>query len=150
MADEIVPITLGWWEDYKSAWLTSRTKPPTQVNIKWSRPPPGCVKLNVDVAFDLHTGATKIDGVFRDYLGQCLGAFSLALGNTSSARHGELLALLEGVRVASQKKLYPLLVETNCHVLVTALHDDSLSWSNLSFLLSNLKEALALLRFPQR
>ncbi|KAL6185082.1 hypothetical protein ACLB2K_041217 [Fragaria x ananassa] len=53
-----------------------------------------------------------------------------------------MLALIEGVSLAVQHGLVPLKVETDCQVLVDALHTGILRDSNLGFLMDDLSEGL--------
>lgn len=69
------------------------------VGERWKKPRLGYVELIVDATFRNADGKAGIDCVFRDHDGVCLGVFSQLILVVSSARHGMLLALLEGVRL---------------------------------------------------
>ena len=98
--------------------------------------------MNVDASFHQATGAAGLGGIFRDSSGIFLGDFTAYISSVSSASHGELLALLLGVREAHSHHFVPLVVETDCLVLVQALYSGSLESSELSFLLTDLRHAL--------
>ncbi|KAL6129489.1 hypothetical protein ACLB2K_072839 [Fragaria x ananassa] len=140
-ATEVVPITLGWWEEFKKANYPS--KPPREAALVcWQRPLKGFVKLNVDASFNHSDGTTGLGGVFRDHTGNCLGVFSTFLYQSSSPSHGELLALLKGVQIARTSGFVPLLIETDCQVLVEAVSTGSLDGSDLGYLLEDLRVGL--------
>lgn len=86
----------------------------------------GYVKFNVDAAYQNVVGRAGIGGVFRDHDGGCLGVFSKMLSAISSARHGELLALIEGGCLAITHNLFPVVVEFDCQVLVDAIRNGTL------------------------
>ncbi|XP_062028441.1 uncharacterized protein LOC133744326 [Rosa rugosa] len=144
LASEVVPLTLGWWEEFKVAHSSSRLASPIQ-NVRWNKPPIGMIKLNVDAAFSNVCGSVGVGGVFRDFEGSCLGGFRHTLPAASSARHAELVALLVGAQLAISHQL----VETNCQDLVQVVAHDSLDHSELGYLLSDLQEALQLASFAQ-
>ncbi|XP_024190551.1 uncharacterized protein LOC112194559 [Rosa chinensis] len=75
LAIDIVPITLGWWEDYKAARTPSPSVHRSGSLTQWKKPPIGFIKLNVDAAFCLDSGITGLGGVFRDHEGVVLGGF---------------------------------------------------------------------------
>ncbi|KAL6218275.1 hypothetical protein ACLB2K_011490 [Fragaria x ananassa] len=142
-ASEIVSLALGWWEDYKKA-RSSLNAPRIILRSRWTKPSVEFVKLNVDAAFDPNSGRTWLGGVFRDHEGFCLGAFTKFIVSGSSLQHSEFLAVLEGVRWAQVHHLLPLVVETDCQVLVNVVQSGSLDHSSIDFLLSDLRESLRL------
>ncbi|PRQ30072.1 putative ribonuclease H-like domain-containing protein [Rosa chinensis] len=88
------------------------------------------------------TTRTGLGGVFRDHIGLFLHGFRHSIMTANSAKHAELLALLLGVQTALANHLTPLIVETDCLELVTALSSSSLDHSDLGFLLADLRELL--------
>ncbi|KAL6141665.1 hypothetical protein ACLB2K_059953 [Fragaria x ananassa] len=115
-ASEVVPITLRWWEEFKVAHSSKRLPRQPSSEAHWQRPTIGYVKLNVDASFHHPDNTTGLGGVFRDDTGSCLNVFSIFLYQSSSPSHGELLALLKGVRLAREHGFVPLLVETDFQV----------------------------------
>ncbi|KAL6179320.1 hypothetical protein ACLB2K_050836 [Fragaria x ananassa] len=105
----------------------------------------GYVKFNVDAAYQNVVGRTGIGGVFRDHDGGCPGVFSKMLSAISSARHGELLAaLIEGGCLAITHNLFPVVVESDCQVLVDAIRNGTLDNSELRLLVYDLRVGLSL------
>ncbi|XP_062028568.1 uncharacterized protein LOC133744481 [Rosa rugosa] len=129
-----IPI---WVEEFKAAHikpaLAARATP------KWQKRPVGFVKLSVDAAFDQLSCRAGLGGVFRDHNGAFLYGFRHTFAAAHSARHAELLALVLGVQLAIDNHLTPLLVETDCLDLVSAISSSSLE---LGFLLADLRVLL--------
>ncbi|XP_062020826.1 uncharacterized protein LOC133737239 [Rosa rugosa] len=92
---------------------------------KWKKPPMGFVKLNVDAAFDQASGHSGLGGVFREHDGAFLHGF----------RHSITMLAIEN-------NLAPLIVETDCLDLVSPLASAALDWSELGFLLEDLRALL--------
>ncbi|KAL6175960.1 hypothetical protein ACLB2K_052598 [Fragaria x ananassa] len=116
----------------------------TVFRSRWSKPSVGFVKLNIDAAFDPNSGKAGLGRVFCDHDRYCLGAFTKFIVSASSPQHSELLAVLEGVRWARVHHLLPLVVETDCQVLVQAVQSGSMDYSSIGFLLSDLRDSLRL------
>jgi hypothetical protein len=141
-ASDIVPVTMGWWEEFLSVHTSSHVPQQPRMH-KWKPPPLGLVKLNVDASFNLISGGAGLGGVFRDSQGTVLGAFTAFHASVSSATHGELLALLVGVQEACKRHMVPLLVESDCLSIVQALQSAVLDFSELGFLLEDLRQMLS-------
>ena len=84
------------------------------IREKWKKPCVGFLKLNVDAGFQVTDGSTGLGGVFRDHEGNSMGCFSKFLAASSSPMHAELLDVLEGIQLAWNKFLFPLIIETDC------------------------------------
>ncbi|KAK9932942.1 hypothetical protein M0R45_020161 [Rubus argutus] len=110
----IVPITLGWWEEFRSAHVSSHA-PRQPILQKWKKPSAGFVKLNVDASFNLASRRAGLGGVFRDS---------------------------QGVKEACSRHLVPLIVESDCLNIVQALHSNSLDNSVLGYLIGDLRQLL--------
>ncbi|KAK9929437.1 hypothetical protein M0R45_026537 [Rubus argutus] len=118
-ASDIVPVTMGWWEEFRSVHTSSNV--PQQPRLhKWKPPPLGLVKLNVDASFNLISGGAGLGGVFRDSQGTVLG-----------------------VQEACKRHMVPLLVESDCLSIVQALQSAVLDFSELGFLLEDLRQMLS-------
>jgi hypothetical protein len=140
-AVEFVPLTLGWWEEFRIVHATP-TKLPRSHSQKWKKPGLGFIKLNVDASFHQASGTAGLGGVFRDSNGSFLGGFFEFKTSISSAKHAELLAALLGVQLASFHSLVPLLVESDCMEIVQATKSNQLDSSDLGFLLADFRQAM--------
>jgi hypothetical protein len=140
-AIEIIPLTLGWWEEYKASQALPSGLP-RFIPQKWKKPQAGYVKLNVDASFHSVSSVAGLGGVFRDSEGNFLGGFVDFLPSIVSAKHGEMLALLLGVKVAYNRSLVPLIVESDCLDLVQAITSNSLDSSELGFLIEDIRQDL--------
>lgn len=71
-AIEFVPLTLGWWEDFRIVHASS-TRPIRPFIEKWKKPAMIFIKLNIDASF--HQPSAGLGGVFRDSDRSFLGGF---------------------------------------------------------------------------
>lgn len=106
------------------------------------KPSHGFIKLNVDAAFNQATGVVGVGGIFRDSVGVFMGGFQHTFYSIGSARHGELLAVLFGLKIAQDHNFTPLTVESDCLDIVQAATSISPDFSELSFLIEDLHIAL--------
>lgn len=93
---------------------TSRTEtlPKTKKLIRWITPPDGWVKLNVDGASHRNPGTTGGGGVLRNQNSQWIRGFTANFGTCSSVK-AELLALLQGLRMAWMYGVKKLIIEVD-------------------------------------
>ncbi|XP_024179032.1 uncharacterized protein LOC112185053 [Rosa chinensis] len=120
-ASEAVLLTIGWYEEFKKVNVQ-----PTEIRrqlVKWKRPQENWVKVNCDGAFQQATrkgGGAGI--VIRDVNGDFqVGAVRL-LPLVTSPFHAELMALKEGINLAVALQHELVLFESDCSLLVQALH----------------------------
>lgn len=78
----------------------------SNIQVKWTLPNPGYIKLNVDGAVKENPEQGGIGGVFRDHNGQWIGGFSCKIQWTNPLL-GELQALHKSLTCASSKNLAP-------------------------------------------
>ncbi|KAH9684879.1 hypothetical protein KPL70_013711 [Citrus sinensis] len=86
--------------------------------VSWIKPPPGVVKLSVDDCSMGNPGMTATSGVLRDHQGVVLAAFGSFLGH-QSILFAELMALLEGLDLATQLGFSNLEVESDSATVVS-------------------------------
>ncbi|KAK4267638.1 hypothetical protein QN277_024391 [Acacia crassicarpa] len=87
---------------------------------RWSPPPPGWFKLNVDGAVSLSEMKAGCGGVIRDHMGLWISGFTQTLG-FCNAYMAEEWALLLGLRRAWDEGLKHILVESDAKLLVEKL-----------------------------
>ncbi|KAM0891113.1 hypothetical protein ACQ4PT_026619 [Festuca glaucescens] len=96
---------------------TPVTRPDVRTE-RWSTPPMGCLKLNVDGAYVAQTGDAGVGIILRNNEGAVRIAACRSLKFCSSALDAELQACLMGVRLALDHSNEDLLVETDSLELV--------------------------------
>jgi hypothetical protein len=72
-------------------------------DVKWEKPKPGEVKLNVDASFSQDLHACAVGVVLRDYKGNFIAASSYYLPHVGSVSMAEAYAMKEGLRLASER-----------------------------------------------
>jgi hypothetical protein len=79
---------------------------------KWSKPPPGAAKLNVDGSF-LSNGA-GVGMILRDHTGQVIFTACRSLNHCRDATEAELMAIEEGIMLVMQWSTLKIMVESGC------------------------------------
>jgi hypothetical protein len=79
---------------------------------RWTRPPPGMVKLNVDGSFTQN--GVGIGMILRDHNGETVFTACRPLDQCVGALQAELLAIEEGVKLAMTLSNLNIVVETDC------------------------------------
>jgi ribonuclease HI len=102
---------------------------------KWVPPDPGWMKINVDGAFLPDSGVAAIGVIIRDHGGGIkLSAWRL-LRHCRDAVEAEVVACREGIILAARWPEVPMILETDCAVVVGKLRnpvqDRSLIWSTI-------------------
>ncbi|KAM3343232.1 hypothetical protein P3S68_025321 [Capsicum galapagoense] len=84
------------------------------VDISWSFPPTGCIKINTDGSFMLNSGLAGFGGVARDDQGRWLGSFCGRLGFVAtSSLTAELWAIHSGLSLAKKYNMKKVIIETD-------------------------------------
>jgi ribonuclease HI len=78
----------------------------------------GDIKINIDAAFSLSTGAATIGVVARDHLGYPVMVPSLPIDTCSSAEEAETRAILTGLKLGIDHELKVTKVESDCATVV--------------------------------
>lgn len=111
------------FEDFKRCSKSGMTVDRGEVvNLKWERPPPGKLKLNIDGSFREHEDVMGSGGVLRDEHGAWMCGFASHVcgGNAFLA---ETIALRDGLRLAWSKGIRDLICESDCKELLAAIED---------------------------
>lgn len=110
--------------------------------IRWTPPPEGSLKLNVDGSYLPSNSHMGTGGVIRDRKGSFVSRFSTFEGH-GEILQSELLAVRNGLMLAWQAGYRKLICETDCLEVATLLNSNN----NLEFhIFSNiLKEIMDLL-----
>jgi hypothetical protein len=102
--------------------VPTRKEPPDKI---WSKPSDGWVKLICDGSFNLEDSSTDVGMVLRDENGQVIFSACRQLNGCSDALEAETLACQEGLLLALQWSVKPVIMELDCSSLVGALTKDS-------------------------
>ncbi|CAL1367187.1 unnamed protein product [Linum trigynum] len=87
---------------------------------RWSPPPIGVVKLNTDAGILNRTG-TGMGCVIRDWMGRFIGASALKERGAGRPIEAEAKAIWMGLKEANRRGLSPIIVESDCEVLIRKL-----------------------------
>ena len=91
-----------------------------QLLERWKPPEQGCVKVNVDGAFNQETGRAGIGIIMRDSTGMVIICAWKAIFDGMNAEEVEALAWLEGVRLAAEWSQSKAIIESDCSTVVLA------------------------------
>lgn len=103
------------------------------------------MKLNVDGSFDATSGTGGLGAVLRNSLGSVILSFFSACGfkeRCSSPLEAELLARKEGINLALQWTLLPLIMESDCLVAINMIQSPGREMSQLAYLVRDIEELL--------
>ncbi|KAL6210288.1 hypothetical protein ACLB2K_015521 [Fragaria x ananassa] len=122
------PFNMSIWalqflEDYKKVHNKLKVKM-KRAKARWSCPPSGRLKLNVDGAFLEDRRVGGIGVVARDEPGVCLVALSRHMPYAQSAMHMEAEALRASLLIAIYRGWNEIEIESDCETLLQALAKD--------------------------
>ncbi|XP_073133400.1 uncharacterized protein [Henckelia pumila] len=92
--------------------------------VHWIPPTPGRFKLNVDASVNEATNRYSMGGVLRDHQGRLLLAFGKHITQSLSVVHGELLAILEGVKLVYESNYRSIQATSDSLLAVQAVTAD--------------------------
>ncbi|KAE8803593.1 hypothetical protein D1007_20544 [Hordeum vulgare] len=120
--DDILHNIQRHLQDYKG----ENKVQPGRVNVqKDSQPPPtDSVKVNFDATFYEESGRGAWGCVIRDDQDVFLAAKAGTLEHLSSPLHAEALACVKATEASAELGVHRLVLESDCQVLVKALHTD--------------------------
>lgn len=87
-------------------------------SCRWSPPPLGVLKVNVDGAFNPTSGAARLEVIIRDHQGQVLLTAWRVLFHCRDAEEAEAAACLDGILLAGRWPDKPVLLESDCASVV--------------------------------
>jgi hypothetical protein len=90
-------------------------------DVPWVKPPAGWVKLTIDGSFRAEDGTAGIGMVLRDDTGEVIFSVCQFINSCEEAFEAELLACSEGLGLAIQHCQLPILIDSDCTQLISAL-----------------------------
>uniref|UniRef100_A0A8I7BE80 RNase H type-1 domain-containing protein n=1 Tax=Hordeum vulgare subsp. vulgare TaxID=112509 RepID=A0A8I7BE80_HORVV len=109
---------------------------------RWTKPPPGWTKLNIDGAFSEGNKTGGAGMILRDEEGQVIFSSCHYLRTCSSALEAELAACLEGISIARAWSVLPMIVELDCSCAVQMIVEEGIDRSPHATLVMQLNQAL--------
>ncbi|CAL1403382.1 unnamed protein product [Linum trigynum] len=123
---DIIPRAMSWIDSYLAAQVSSLGSTVSGATLsdsrihQWSPPPVGFVKLNSDAGV-FQNGGVGFGCVLRDWRGAFVGATMKKEKGSCSPIEAEARALVIGLVEANRRNLSPLIVESDCQVLINKL-----------------------------
>lgn len=97
--------------------------------LKWEPPPINFYKLNVDATLFFNLAKVGYGAIVRDWKGETLLAISMADSQTAQPKTVEALAILCGLQLFMHQGFDPLIIESNCFLVVEEISQQQLSQS---------------------
>ncbi|XP_058103385.1 uncharacterized protein LOC131246942 [Magnolia sinica] len=116
--------SLDWPRTFTPLQLPTPLKHSSSVLVKWSKPTPGWVQLNVDGSNLSNPGPSGGGGICRNDRGVFLFAFSVAYVNGSN-NLAELCAIHNGMVLCLEKGLDRIVVESDSRLVIDTLSSQS-------------------------
>lgn len=104
-----------------------------KIPIKWTTPPEIIYKLNIDDAHLKNSNIEGAGGIIRDSGGNWIDGFSSHI-MVSSPIMGKIISFLKGLKLAFTKNRTPIIMKTNCQVILSLLQDNVHNKANVNFL----------------
>ncbi|KAL6145210.1 hypothetical protein ACLB2K_055898 [Fragaria x ananassa] len=138
--DEVL-LNFGWHNDFIKTNGSEAAAQPHQI-MHWIKPELGWVKCNSDGAFISGTRRGGCGVVIRNESGDFMAGAAKPCRQWTSSFHVELLALLEGMKLAETLNYPKIIFETDCLLLVHALNQETADISSLGLILAEAKEIM--------
>jgi ribonuclease HI len=115
-----------------SANAAKVSKPPSTESIKWSKPDPRWLKLNVDASFHVDKFAGAAGAIIRDFEGSFVAAKCVPLPHVESAAMAETLAMRLGLELGRDIGCNRLIAESDSTDTIEACNGESRWWNQSS------------------
>ncbi|KAL5823768.1 hypothetical protein ACOSQ4_021668 [Xanthoceras sorbifolium] len=89
---------------------------------RWKRPPIGCFKLNSDTSTGYLNNFVGVGSIICNDLGLVMAASSCKVNSGLAVDIAEALAILEGIQLAWEVGIHPILVELDSKRVVDLLN----------------------------
>ncbi|CAL9019809.1 unnamed protein product, partial [Prunus brigantina] len=120
-------------EDVKAITSIPLSEPKINVEkpTKWSPPPIGKYKLNVDASYIPKTCVGGIGAVVRNDKGEVMAAMALPLATATSPKYAEIMALHFGIKFTRDASFSSILIEFDSQGVVNDVKkDEKESWAS--------------------
>lgn len=143
---ETVPLkcSVQWAADTAfDLWQAAQSapaKPVPTTREKWSPPPSGWTKCNVDAAFNGSDHSASSGLILRDSEGRPSGGGAKWYEHSLSATAAEARACCDGLRLAQDRGIQKVILETDCQVLICLWNSRAAQRSEIAPLLDEMEE----------
>ncbi|KAL6209952.1 hypothetical protein ACLB2K_020891 [Fragaria x ananassa] len=117
---------------------------PRVIEVNWHPPLYGCIKLNTDGAWKSSSNKADYGGVFCDYSGKVMGAFSSNLDIPSSVA-AEVMVVIKAIELASEREWKHIWLEVDSELVLSFLRSSTLvpwqlnvEWRNCLYQISQI------------
>jgi hypothetical protein len=108
----------------------------------WERPKVGWMKLNVNGSYEPRDGTVVIGAVLRNSSGNIIFDACGFMCRNASGLETEIVACREGIVMALQWTLLPIIVETDFLELVQLIRSEGKIMSELAFLIREVRDLM--------
>ncbi|KAM1333706.1 hypothetical protein FF1_009590 [Malus domestica] len=142
--DTVAAHSLSFWHEFVSiSFPANITSQVPSTPIRWTKPHPGFLKVNVDGAWSDQRKLGGVGIVICNELGAFVAARSLRFGFVFSALHVEALAAREGLSLMTERGLlHSIIIESDSLQIVRALLGNSSDMSVIGHIAEDSKAAL--------
>ncbi|KAL6227535.1 hypothetical protein ACLB2K_001492 [Fragaria x ananassa] len=116
---------------------------------KWTCPPSGRLRVNIDGSFAHEEGRGGVGVVIRDHKGACVASLARPFPNAVSAIHMEVEALRAGLLVCVQQGWRDVEVESDCMNLVQVMQTDGEDFSMVGRIIEDCQRYVSAFNFFQ-
>jgi ribonuclease HI len=106
---------------------------------RWSKPPPGWTKLNVDGAWEEKEMRGGTGMILRDEEGNTIVTACKHLKSCASPLEAEALAVVEGLKIAVTRTDRPIMLESDCLELISMMKEVGVNRSSLATTINEAK-----------
>jgi hypothetical protein len=107
---------------------------------KWTKPPPGWMKLNVDGAWEILENRGGVGMILRDEKGHIIVTTCSNMEMCVSPLEAEAIACNQGIALALQHTNLPFLVESDCLVLTSMVQEEGVNRSSVAAIVNDIKK----------
>ncbi|KAB2628729.1 protein phosphatase 2C 51 [Pyrus ussuriensis x Pyrus communis] len=136
------PTLLSYAANLQLEAFTNAQPRPLQLNSRWSLPPTGWVKVNVDGAFCAASQLGGIGVVFHDEVSSYAGGFIHRVSNVNNPYMVELMAAREGLYRAVQRNMQCIFLESDALQVIQGVGSLKRGSSSLDLLVDDVRESL--------
>jgi hypothetical protein len=119
------------------------TKKTKRIELSWTRPPEGVLKVNFDGAYNYRTQKAALGVIIRNNMGEPVPTAWRALFGCRDAEEAETWACLDGIRLAGRWSDMSLILESDCSLLVEKINKKAMDRSVTAGLIQEIKQELS-------